>query len=161
MVNAAWNRQEWQYHLELPQLCYHPWLASDEGKVFHVLSHVWWIYIYIYIYIYMTKHQLYGHLPPTTKTILMRRTWHQALLEKEGRTHNRWSPVESLYRLTKVGRLLLIQDVLWKILREQWTIETIGDFRENCARGSTWWRWWWWYFFSSYNRQPGVITQFW
>ena len=33
-------RQKWQYHLELPKLCYHPWLAADEGRVSHVLSHV-------------------------------------------------------------------------------------------------------------------------
>ena len=39
------------------------------------------IYIYIYIYIYFwrqhpTRHQLYGHLPPITKTIQVRRTRH-------------------------------------------------------------------------------------
>ena len=46
-------RQEWQYRLELPKLCYHPWLAADEDRVSHVLSHVvWWIYIYIYIVIH-------------------------------------------------------------------------------------------------------------
>ena len=49
----------------------------------------WWWYIYIYIYIYMlwailnksrrqhpVRHQLYGHLPPITKTIQVRRTRH-------------------------------------------------------------------------------------
>ena len=41
-----------------------------------------YIYIYIYIYIYKswrqhpTRHQLYGHLPPITKTIQVRRTRH-------------------------------------------------------------------------------------
>ena len=40
------------------------------------------IYIYIYIYVYiryiyvMSRHQLYGHLPPITKTIKVRRTRH-------------------------------------------------------------------------------------
>ena len=29
-----------EYHLELPKLCYHPWLAADEDRVLHVLSHV-------------------------------------------------------------------------------------------------------------------------
>ena len=32
--------------------------------------------IYIYIYISATKHQLFGHLPPITKTIQVRRTRH-------------------------------------------------------------------------------------
>ena len=40
-----------------------------------------YVYIYIYIYIYIwrqhpTKQQLYGHLPPVTKTIKIRRTRH-------------------------------------------------------------------------------------
>ena len=34
-----------------------------------------------------TKHQLYGHLPPITKTIQVRRTRCRTLLEKQGRTH--------------------------------------------------------------------------
>ena len=35
--------KEWQYRLELPKLCYHPWLAADEDRVSHVLSDVvWW-----------------------------------------------------------------------------------------------------------------------
>ena len=43
------------------------------------------VYIYIYIYIsilnkswwqHLTRHQLYGHLPPVTKTIQVRRTRH-------------------------------------------------------------------------------------
>ena len=42
MAKAAWKHQEWQYHLELPKLCYHPWLAADEGRYrmcFHMLYH--------------------------------------------------------------------------------------------------------------------------
>ena len=34
-----------------------------------------------------TRHQLYGHLPPITKTIQVRRTRHVGLLEKQGRAH--------------------------------------------------------------------------
>ena len=26
-------RQGWQYRLELPKLCYHPWMAADEDMV--------------------------------------------------------------------------------------------------------------------------------
>ena len=36
-----------------------------------------------------TRHQLYGHLPPITKTIQIRRTRHAGLLEKQWRTHKR------------------------------------------------------------------------
>ena len=25
-------------YTELPKLCYHPWLAADEGRISHVLS---------------------------------------------------------------------------------------------------------------------------
>ena len=49
VAKAAWKRQEWQYRLELPKLCYHPWLAADEDMVSHVLSHVvWWKKKYVY-----------------------------------------------------------------------------------------------------------------
>ena len=40
-----------------------------------------------------TRHQLYGHLPPITKTIQVRRTRH-TLLEKQGRTH-KWCTLMS------------------------------------------------------------------
>ena len=26
--------------IELLKLCYHPWLAADEGRILHLLSHV-------------------------------------------------------------------------------------------------------------------------
>ena len=35
---------------------------------------------------HLTRHQLYGHLPPITKTIQVKRT-HRTLLEKQGRAH--------------------------------------------------------------------------
>ena len=40
MAKAAWSCLEWQYRLELLKLCYHPWLAADEGMVSHMLPHV-------------------------------------------------------------------------------------------------------------------------
>ena len=43
-----------------------------------------------------TKHQLYGHLLPITKTIQVRRTRHSTtLLEKQGRAHKRCTPIDS------------------------------------------------------------------
>ena len=56
----------WQYCLELPKLCYHPWLAADEDMVLHVLSHVvWWKKkrIYIYIYIYRGRERVGAKIP--------------------------------------------------------------------------------------------------
>ena len=42
-----------------------------------------------------TRLQLYGHLPPITKTIQVRRTRHAGtLLEKQGRAHKRCTPVD-------------------------------------------------------------------
>ena len=42
---------------------------------------------------YPTRHQLYGHLPPITKTIRVRRTW-RTLREKQGRAHKRCTPMD-------------------------------------------------------------------
>ena len=48
----------------------------------NILQYIFHMYIYIYIYIYKswrqhsTKEQLYGHLPPITKTIKIRWTRH-------------------------------------------------------------------------------------
>ena len=40
VAKAACLWQKWQYRLELPKLCYHPWMAADKGRVSHLLSHV-------------------------------------------------------------------------------------------------------------------------
>ena len=40
MEKATWLRQEWQYHLELPKLCYPTWLAADESRLSHIFSRV-------------------------------------------------------------------------------------------------------------------------
>ena len=43
-----------------------------------------------------TRHQQYGHLPPITKTIQVRRTRHtgHSLLEKQGRAHKGFTPMD-------------------------------------------------------------------
>ena len=54
----------------LPKLYYHPWLAADEGRVSHVLSHVvWWkkkknklIIIIIKLICWYTKYNYYSSL---------------------------------------------------------------------------------------------------
>ena len=44
---------------------------------------------------HLTRHQLYGHLPPITKTLQVRRTRHAGhLLEKQGRAHKWWTTMD-------------------------------------------------------------------
>ena len=118
--------------------------------------------IYIYIYIrailnkswrqHSTKHQLYGHLPPITKTIQVRRTRHA------GHCWGSWDELISdvllwtpTYGRAKAGRPArtyiqqLCEDTgcspedLPEAMndREKWR-ERVRDIRT----GSTTWRWW-------------------
>ena len=103
-----------------------------------------------------TKHQLYGHLPPITKIIKVRRTRHAG---HWWRSRDKlisdvllWTPT---YGRTKAGRLArtsiqkLCEDTgcrpedLSEAMndREKWR-ERVRDIR---ASGTTWW-WWWWYY---------------
>ena len=93
-----------------------------------------------------TKHQLYGHLPPITKTIQVRRTRHAG---------HRWRSKDELisdvplwtptYGRAKAGRpaRTYIQDTGCGPEdmndREKWR-ERVRDIR---AGDTTWW-WWWW-----------------
>ena len=101
------------------------------------------------------RHQLYGYLPPITKTIQVRRTRH---------TGRCWSSRDELisdvllwtptYGQAKSGRPArtciqqLFEDTgcspedLPEAMndREEWR-ERVGDI---CASGTTWWWWWWW-----------------
>ena len=112
------------------------------------------IYIYIYIYIYGCSR--YGHLPPITKTIQVRRTRHAGHC---WRSRDElisdvllWTPT---YGRAKAGRLArtYIQQLcentgcspedLPEAMndREKWR-ERVRDMR---ATSRTWWWWWWWY----------------
>ena len=103
-----------------------------------------------------TRHQLYGHLPATTKTIQVRRTRHAGHC---WRSRNElisdvllWTPT---YGRAKAGRLArtyiqqLCEDTgcspedLPEAMndREKWR-ERVRDI---CASGTTWWWWWWWW----------------
>ena len=101
-----------------------------------------------------TRHQLYGHLPPITKTIQVRRTRHAG-----HRWRNRdelisdvllWTPTYSRAKAGRPARTYIQQ--LWEDTgcnpedmpeamndREKWR-ERVSDIR---ASGTTWW-WWWW-----------------
>ena len=99
-----------------------------------------------------TKHQLYGHLPPITKTIQVRRTRHAGHCWRSRyeviSDVLQWIPT---YGRAKVGRpariyILLCEDTgcspedLPETMndREKWR-EKVRDIR---ASGTTWW-WWW------------------
>ena len=101
-----------------------------------------------------TKHQLYGHLPPITKTIQIRRTRHagHCWRSKDELISDvlLWTPT---YGRAKAGRpaITCIQQLCEDMGcspedlpeamndREKWR-ERVRDIR---ASGTTWW--WWWY----------------
>ena len=101
-----------------------------------------------------TRLQLYGHLPPITKTIQVRANQtRRTLLEKQGRAHKRCTPMDHpLMDVQEWGRPArtyiqqLCEDTgcnpedLPEAMndREKWR-ETVRDIR---AGGATWW-WWW------------------
>ena len=105
-----------------------------------------------------TRHQLYGHLPPITKTIQVRRARHaghcwrsrdelisDALL---------WTPTHGRAKAERPARTYIQQlcedtgcspEDLPEAMndREKWR-ERVRDIR---ATSTTWWWWWWWWFF--------------
>ena len=101
-----------------------------------------------------TRHQLYGHLPPITKTIQVRRTRHAGHCWRSRDELIRdvllWTPT---YGCAKAGRpaRTYIQQLCEdtgcnpedlpeaKNDREKWR-ESVRDIRARCT---TWW--WWWY----------------
>ena len=108
-----------------------------------------------------TRHQLYGHLPPITKTIQVRWTRHVGHCWR-----NRdelisdvllWTPT---YGQTKAGRPArtyvqqLCEDTVCSPEdlpeamngREKWR-ERVRDI---CVSGTTWW-WWWWLLLNTYK----------
>ena len=110
-----------------------------------------------YIWRYPIKHQLYGHLPPITKTIKVRRTRHAGHCWRSRdmliSDVLQWTPT---YDRAKAGRptrtyiLQLCEDTgcrpedLPEAMndREKWR-ERVRDIR---ASGTTSW-WWWWYIY--------------
>ena len=109
-----------------------------------------------------TRHQLYGHLPPITKTIKGRRTRHagHCWRSKEELISDvlLWTPA---YVRAKAGRpaRTYIQQLYWDtgcnaedlpeamIDREGWW-ERVRDIR---ASGTT--SWWWWYIYIYIERE--------
>ena len=125
----------------------------DQGK----------IYIYIYVasnidkvWQHPTKQQLYGHLPPITKTIQIIRTRHAGHYWRSSEELISdvllWTPTYGQARAGRPARTYIQQ--LWEDTgcspedrpeamndREKWR-ESVRDIR---ASDTTRWWWWWWY----------------
>ena len=101
-----------------------------------------------------TRHQLYGHLPPITKTIQVRRTKHAGHCWKSREELIRdvllWTPTYGRAKAGWPARTYVQQlcedtgcspeDLLETMNdKEKWR-ERVWDIR---ACGKTWW-WWWW-----------------
>ena len=103
-----------------------------------------------------TKHQIYGHLRPITKTIQVRRTRHAGhCWRSRGELISDvliWTPTHGRAKAGRTGRKYIQQlcedtgcspeDMPESINdREKWR-ERVRDIR---AGGMTWWWWWWWF----------------
>ena len=103
-----------------------------------------------------TRHQLYGHLPPITKTIQVRRTRHAGnyLRSKDELISDvlLWTPAYGQAKAGWPARTYIQQlcedtgcspENLPEAMNkwEKWR-ERVRDIR---ASGTTWW-WWWWYY---------------
>ena len=101
-----------------------------------------------------TRHQLYGHLPPITKTIQVRRTRHAGHCWRSRDELIRdvllWTPTHGRAKAGRPARTYIQQlcedtgccpEDLPEAMndREKWR-ERIRDIR---ATSTTWW-WWWW-----------------
>ena len=102
-----------------------------------------------------TRHQLYGHLPPITKTIQLRRTRHAGHCWRSRDELIRdvllWTPTHGRAKAGRPARTYIQQlcedtgccpEDLPRAIndREEWR----DRVRDICATSVTWWWWWWW-----------------
>ena len=102
-----------------------------------------------------TRHQLYGHLPPITKTIQVRRTRHAGHCWRSRDELIRdvllWIPTHGCAKAGRPARTYIQQlcedtgccpEDLPRAMndREEWR-ERVRDIR---ATSAIWWWWWWW-----------------
>ena len=97
-----------------------------------------------------TRHQLYGHLPPITKTIQVRRTRHAGHCWRSDVLL--WTPTHGSAKAGRPARTYIQQlcedagcspEDLPEAMNdwEKWR-ERVRDIR---ATSKTWWWWWWWW----------------
>ena len=116
-----------------------------------ILNKSWWQYL--------TRHQLYGHLPPITKTIQVRRTRHAGHCWRSRDELIRyvllWTPTYGRAKAGRSARTYIQQlcedtgcslEYLPEVMddREKWR----ERFRDIRASGTTWW---WWLLFTKDN----------
>ena len=104
-----------------------------------------------------TRHQLYGHLPPLTKTIQVRRTRHAGHCWRSRDELIRdvllWTPTHGRAKAGRPARTYIQQlcedtgcspEDLPRAMndREEWR----ERFRDIRATSTIWWWWWWWWF---------------
>ena len=112
-----------------------------------------------------SRHQLYGHLPPITKTIQVRRArhaWHRWRSKDELVSDVLlWTPTYGQAKAGRPARTYIQQlcedtgcnpEDLPEVMndREKWR-EMVKDIR---AGGTSWW-WWWWSLFQMYVLKKG------
>ena len=104
------------------------------------------------------RHQLYGHLPPITKTIQVRRTRHagHCCRSRDELISDvlQWTPT---YGRAKAGRpaRTYIQQLCEDMGCSPEDLPEGMDDREKCretvrdvrASDTTWWWWWWWWWY--------------
>ena len=108
-----------------------------------------------------TRHQLYGRLPPITKTIQVRRTRHAGHCWRSRDELIRdvllWIPTHGRAKAGRPARTYIQQlcedtgccpEDLPRAMndREEWR-ERVRDIR---ATSTIWWWWWWWYLICFY-----------
>ena len=116
-----------------------------------------------------TRHQLYGHLPPITKTIQVRRTRHAGHCWRSTDELISdvllWTPTYGRAKAGRPARTYIQQlcedtgcnpEDLPEAMndREKWR-ERVRDIR---AGGTTWW-WWWWWWLILYYWYKNIIIQ--
>ena len=140
----------WMHHLDAKKRLEKKLDGNNTRILWAILNKSWWQH--------PTKHQLYGYLPPITKTIQVRRTRHA------GHCWRRRDELISdvllrtpTYGRAKAGRLArtyiqqLCEDTECRpedppeVMnnREKWR-ERVRDI---CAGGTTWWSWWSYYYY--------------
>ena len=108
------------------------------------------------------RHQLYGHMPPITKTIQVRRTRHagHSWRGKDELISDvlLWTPVYGQTKAVWPARTYIQQlcedrgcspedlpEAMYD--KERWQ-ERVRDILARCTR---WWWWWWWWVFLRYS----------
>ena len=119
-----------------------------------------------------TRRQLYGHLPPITKTLQVRRARHagHCWRSKDELVSDvlLWTPTYGQAKAGRPARTYIqqlcedtgcnLEDLLEAMNdREKWW-EMVKDIR---AGGTTWWWWWWWWYLQNVqNRYPNNFLNF-